>query len=450
MKTNTIQRDMTTGALLPKMIAFTVPFILANLLQTLYTIADMAIVGHFGGTDALAAVSISGQVTILLTLIGTSITNGGQVYIAQLLGQGRKEDMNAAVGTFFSFTGLAGVLVAVVGVCLTPIILGWVNTPAEAMSSGVEYLAVCSGGMIFVFGYNAVCAILRGLGDSTSPTVFVAISAGINIVLDLVLVAGLQWGALGAAIATVISQMIAFLVSLAHLYRHREEAGFDFALRSFRMNRRDLGVLTKLGLPMVLMQMAINISMLYVSSYINHFGVAAASVSGIGNKMYSVVNIVSSASMAAMATIVGQNVGAGKPERATKALGISIGINLLFFALVAVVCLVWPRGVFGVFTGEEEVLAMAGRYLRIAIWAYLGFALMQPINGLIAGVGNSRLSMVIGILDGVFARIGLSLALGNSLGIWGYFWGYSLAGFVTVILGGVYFLSGRWKHRALL
>ncbi len=450
MRNHTIQRNMTEGRLLPQMAAFTLPFIVANLLQTMYTIADLAIVGRFAGTEALAAVSISGQVTILFTLVGNAIANGGQIYTAQLLGQNRQRDMNAAIGTFFSFVALAAVVVAVFGMTLARPVLGRLNTPAEAFSPAVQYLTVCAGGMLFVFGYNAVCAILRGLGDSTSPTVFMAISAVVNILLDLLLVAVLHMGAFGAAIATAASQLLAMVLAVSYLYRHRAEACFDFAPRSFRMNRHDLIVTVQLALPLVCMQLAINVSMLYVSSYINSFGVAAASVSGIGNKMYSVVNIVSSASLAAMATVVGQNIGAGKPERVQRALGLSIAINLAFFALVAAVCLIAPRFVFGVFTDAEEVLAMAPRYLRISVWAYLAFALMQPLNGVILGVGYTRLSMAIGILDGVIARIGLSLLLGHFMGVWGYFWGYSLAGFVTVILAGAYFLSGRWKRRKLL
>ncbi len=450
MKKHALVRDMTTGKLFPLLISFTIPFMLANLLQTLYTVADLAIVGHSGQSSALAAVSISGQVTILLTLLGGSIANGGQIYIAQLIGQKRKEDLNAAIGTFFSLTLILSLVAMLLGVLLAKPALRWMNTPPEALQAATEYLVVCSLGFVFVFGYNSVCAVLRGMGESRAPTVFVAITAAVNIALDLLLVLVFDFGALGAAVATVISQGTAFAASLVFLYRRRQEACFDFKKSSFAIRGDKLLVMVKLSLPLVTMQIAINVSMIYVTSFINSYGVAAASISGIGNKLYSIVNMVSSAFGAAMATVVGQNIGARRPDRVQRALFISIGINLSFFALVTAVSLLFPEEVFRVFTTEEDVLALAAQYMRIAIWAYLGFTLMQPMLGLINGVGNTPLNLVIGICDGVFARIGLSLGLGSVMGMWGYFWGYCLAGMVSVILGWIYFFSGRWKNRKLL
>ena len=450
MNNNTLQRDMTRGPLLPQMISFTLPFILANLLQTFYTMADLAIVGHFAPEGDLAAVSISGQVAMLLTLVGINLANGGQVYSAQLFGQNRRDEINEAVGTFFSFVAIAALVAAALCIFLARPVLGWLNTPELSFDAASGYLRICGVGMIFVFGYNAVCAILRGFGQSMAPTVFVAISSVMNILGDLILVKGLHMGALGAAYATAGSQFLAFLVSLIFLYRNREEAGFDFRLSSFRIHADKLRVILKLAFPLIVMQIALNVSMLLVGSYINRFGVAAASVAGIGNKLYSIVNIVSGAFCAAMATIVGQNIGAGQTDRIRHAMLISVVIDLCFFALIAAAALGAPRFVFRIFTAEEDIIELAPHYLRIAVWAYLSFALMHPTLGLINGVGNTTLNMIIGVLDGVVARIGLSMLLGNRLGMWGYFWGYSLAGLVSVILNWAYYFSGKWKYRKLL
>lgn len=450
MREKTLVRDMTTGKLFPMMLSFTIPFMLANLLQTLYTVADLAIVGHCPQPGALAAVSISGQVTILLTLISSMLANGGQIYIAQLIGQKRRDELNAAIGTFFSLTLILALVATALGVGFARPLLLWMNTPAEALQPAVEYLVVCSLGFIFVFGYNSVCAVLRGMGESKAPTVFVAVTAAVNVVGDLLLVLVFDMGAMGAAIATVLSQAAAFAASLVFLYRRRVDASFDFRAKSFAMKSDKLRVLIKLSLPLIVMQLAINLSMMYVNSYINTFGVAAASLAGIGNKLYSVVNMVSGAFGAALATVVGQNMGAGKHDRVRQGLGIAVSINLCFFALVTAASLLIPEYVFRVFTSDPEVLALAAPYLRIAVWAYLGFALMQPSLGLLNGVGATGLSLCIGILDGVFARIGLSLGLGAQFGMWGYFWGYCLAGMVSVILGWAYFFSGRWKRRKLL
>lgn len=450
MKENKVIHNLTEGPLFRQVVSFTIPFVLANLLQTLYTIADLAIVGHCSQSEALAAVSVSGQVTMLMTIVGNMIASGGQIFIAQLIGQRRNREINRTSGTFLTLSFLTSVVVAVAGCIFARDILAWLNTPAEAIDAAADYLGICSAGMIFVFGYNAVCAILRGMGQSKAPLVFVGITAALNVVGDLILVFGLDMGAKGAAIATVISQAIALFLALRFLYQRREQAHFDFKPASFLPDREKLFVIIKLALPLIAMQLAINISMLYVSSFINAYGVAAASCSGVGNKMFSVVNVVSSAFNASLATIVGQNIGAGRNDRVKKALFVALLINLAFFILVAFLVLVFPEAVFRVFTNDPEVLAMARPYLRIAVWAYLGFALMHPALGLITGVGNTVLNMVIGVLDGVAARVGLSLLLGERLGVWGYFWGFSLAGFVSVIFAWAYVFSGRWKKRKLL
>lgn len=441
---------MTKGPLFPQMIAFTIPFVLANLLQTMYTIADLAIVGHFAPTGDLAAVSISGQITMFMTLIGISIANGGQIYTAQLMGQGRKKDLNSAVGTSLCFSLILAVTVTVLCLILARPILRSLNTPSGSVASAERYLMTCGSGMIFVFGYNAVCAILRGMGESKAPTVFIAVCAVMNVLGDLILVMGLGLGAIGAAAATVASQFTSFLLALFFLYRRRAEAGFDFRPASFRPHRAPLRVIVRLSLPLVVMQLAINLSMLFVNAHINRFGVAAASVAGIGGKLYSIVTIVSSAFSAAMATIVGQNIGAGQIDRIRRAMHIALAINLMFFALIAAVCLLFPRFVFGVFTSDESIIDLAPHYFTIAIWAYLCFALMHPTIGLINGVGNTFYNLLVGVLDGVVARIGLSLLLGERMGMWGFFWGYSLAGSISVLMGWIYYLSGRWKKRRLL
>ena len=447
MEKNNLIRDFTDGKLFSQMIRFTIPFVIANLLQTLYTVVDLAIVGHCADGAAMAAVSIAGEVSMLITLIGSGIANGGQIYIAQLLGQKRRSEMNHAIGTFFTFGIIAAVFVAVVCFAGSRLLLSWLNTPEEAMDSALAYLRMCCPGFLFVFGYNCVCAVLRGMGESKAPTVFVAITAGVNVVGDLILVMGLRWGAFGAALATVLSQAAAFVASLVFLYRRREEAGFDFHRTSFRPEREKLYIILRLAFPLVAMQMAINISMLFVSAYINVFGTAAASISGIGNKLYSVISVVSGAFSAAMATVVGQNLGAGKIHRIRNAMRISVVVNMVFFVLIAVIVLLFPTGVFRIFTNDADVLALAPSYLQIAIWAYLCFALMHPALGLINGVGNTNLSFIIGVLDGVVARIGLSMLLGDHMGMWGYFWGYCLAGSVSVIVGWLYYFSHRWEKR---
>ncbi len=450
MKTKTQIHDMTQGPLLRQMIVFTLPLVLANLLQTLYTLADLAVVGHFAGSEALAAVSVSGQVTIFFTLVGANFASGGQIYVAQLIGQKRRDELGEAIGTILSFILLCSLAVAALGIGLCRPALGWLNTPAEAFDEAADYLRICSLGLIFLFGYNAVCAVLRGMGESKAPTWFIAVSAVVNIIGDLLLVAVFGMGAAGAAIATAVSQAAAFALALWYLIRRSGGSGFTFRLSTLRICPDKLRVIVKLALPLVLMQISIHLSMLYISAYINSFGLAAASLSGVGNKLNSLMTMVSGAFGTAMATIVGQNIGAGQYDRIRRSLGVATAINLAVFLLFAALVLIFPEAVFRLFTDDEEVLSLAPHYLRIAVWSYLFFSLMSPPNGVISGVGNTMLNLGISILDGVVARVGLSLLLGRYYGMWGYFAGYCLAGAVSVILGWAYVLSGRWTRRKLL
>lgn len=450
MKTKIQTQDLTQGPLGRQLIAFTLPLVLANLLQTLYTLVDLAVVGHFAGSGALAAVSVSGQITIFFTLVGTSFASGGQIYVAQLVGHQRRGELGAAIGTILSFVLLCSLVFAALGVGLCDTALGWLNTPAEALDDAADYLRICSVGLIFLFGYNAVCAALRGMGESKAPTWFIAVSAAVNVVGDLLLVAVFDMGAAGAAIATAVSQAAAFALSLWYLLRRSSPDTFEFKLRDLRIEGERLRVMVKLALPLVLMQVSIHLSMLYISAYINDFGTAAASLSGVGNKLNSVMTMVSGAFGTAMATVVGQNIGAGKIDRIRRSIRITTLINLAVFALIAVVVLVFPRAVFAIFTSDAEILDLAPQYLRIAVWSYLFFSLMSPSNGLINGVGNTMLNLGISIMDGVVARVGLSLLLGHIYGMWGYFAGYCLAGVVSVILGWLYVWSGKWTEHKLL
>ncbi len=441
---------MTEGPLLRKILHFSLPLILANLLQTVYTLADLAIIGQFTDSAELAAVSVSGQITIFLTIVGNMLCNGGQVYVAQLVGQKRYKDISSCIGTLFVFILLCGLAMAVLGVAFARPMLRLLNTPAESFESAVRYLSVCSIGLIFLFAGNAICAALRGLGDAKAPTVFIAASSVLNIIGDLLLVKQWPMGAFGAALATAASQLFALILALAYLYRKREACHFDFVLSSFRLVPERLRVIISLALPLALQQIALHASMLYVSACINAYGVAAASLAGIGNKLYSVVSVVSGAMNTAMATASGQNLGAGKPARIKKALGICLLISVAVFLLLAFFSLVTPRAVFMLFSRDEAVLSLAPKYLSIAVWAYLFFALMHPVSGLVMGIGNTRLSALIGILDSLLGRVALSVWLGQAFGMWGYFWGHSLAGGVSALLLWGYYFSGRWKsYKAL-
>ena len=448
----TMINDLTVGSVGKQLLRFSFPFMLSNALQTVYNLVDMVIVGQIVGSTGLSAVSIGGMITWLLTCLAIGYASGGQIYISQLVGSGNHKELNRTIGTLFSVIAIFSLMITVLGIGFHKVLLDLLNTPAEALSQTADYVIVCSAGMFFVYGYNIVSAILRGMGDSKRPFLFIAIAAILNVILDLIFVGplGLQSG--GAALATVVSQTISFVISIIYLYRRRESFGFDFKLRSFAIDLGKFKSLSMLGLPLTVQTTAINVSMLYVTAGINSYGLVYSSVYGIGSKLQSIMFIITNSISTASASMFGQNLGAGKYDRVRKTFWYSNLICVVFFVVVALICLMIPEPIFRLFTADADVIAQASHFMGIHMVMFSGFALMTAGIALINGIGNGSLSLITALLDGVIVRIGLCILMAGPLGfgVWGYFWGNALAGFVSVIIGDYYYFSGLWKKRKLM
>lgn len=444
--------DLTEGNVPKQLMSYAAPFIFASILQSVYGLVDLVVVGQFVGSTGLSAVGISGQVMFLLTAMAIGFSSGGQIVISQLVGSKNLKRLNVTIGTLFSLLGILAIILTILGIIFCPSILSLLNTPEEAYAQAKSYLLICSIGMIFIYGYNGVCATLRGMGESKLPLYFVAIASVVNIVLDLLFVGGFKMQSAGAALATVLGQAVAFICSVIYLYKKRENFGFDFKLSSFKMEEKTAKVIIKLGLPMALQQMLINISMLYVNSCVNQCGLVASAVDSVGGKINGLMGVVCSSMNSAGAAMVAQNIGAGKKDRVVKIFWTSEGICMCFLALIIVLFMGCPTQIFRIFNQEPAVLAMAPTYLRIAIIFYATFATMAAPLSIINGVGNAGLNLGLAILDGFVVRISLTVLLGYTLGMGleGFWLGNALAGFTTTIIGGIYFLSGRWKKRELL
>lgn len=452
MGEKTMIQDLTTGSVAKKLLIFTGPFMLANLLQTAYNMVDMLVVGRFVGSAGLSAVATCGDLGTLCTFISTGFATAGQVMIAQYVGKKDYTSLNRVIGTSFSF--LLGLAVVLMAIALSTVQgqLRLLNVPAEALQDGRDYAVVCYCGMIFIFGYNLVSAILRGMGDSRRPLIFIAVAAVTNLILDLVFVAGLGMGVFGSALATVMGQGLSFVVSLVYLYRRRAQFGFDFKLQSFVPQRQILKNFLRMGIPMAAQQALIVLSMLILMSYINAYGVAVSALTGVGNKLGHIMSIVTSALNMAGASMIAQNLAAGKHDRVRRIVHISLLVGAAMATLMSALMLLFPAGIFGLFNDDPEVLALVPLYVGNAVVNFYGYAARAPFNALVNGLGYARLSFISGLIDGVVGRIGLALLLGITLhlGIQGYWYGSSLAGYAGFFINGAYYLTGRWKTRNLL
>lgn len=448
----TMINDMTRGPLAKQILVFSAPLVMANILQTLYNLVDLAIVGQVVGSEGVSAVAISGQITFLLYALGIGFGNGAQILISQQVGAGDTEGVHRTIGTSLTAHTILSIVVTVLGIIFSAPLLRLLNTPPEAWQDAMDYMFWCCLGIPFIYGYGGLCAILRGMGDSKRPMYIIAISAVTNVILDIILVIGLDMRAEGAAIATSASQVVGFLFALVYLYRHRASFGFDFKKESFRIDKRILKIIVSLAAPLAFMQMAITISMMFVNSWVNAYGVVASAVGGIGSKLFSVASIITNSMQTSEATFSGQNIAAGCHDRVKRSMGFTTLFCMCYWILLAAICLLFPEGVFRLFTSDAEVIAMAPGFLVIQVAMFLSFALMSPPLGFITGIGNAKLNFIIAVADGVVARIGLGLLLAVTcgMGLHGYWWGSALAGFVSVIAGWIYYFSGRWKSRQIL
>ena len=452
MKQKNLINDLTTGSVSKSLVRFAFPLMLSNLLQTVYNMVDMIVVGQFVGKAGLSAVSIGAQLLHLLTFIAMGFSSAGQVLISQYVGAGDRKSVSRTIGTMFTFVLSCAIAMTVLCTIFAKPLLSFMNTPAEAFNSALAYTVTCYIGLFFIYGYNIVSAVLRGMGDSKRPFIIIATAAVTNLVLDLLFVAVFNWGVFGAALATVIAQGVSFMWAIIFLYKHREEFEFDFKASSFRIDNNIFKRLVKLGLPMCLQSAAISFSMLFVISFINAYGVVASAVTGIGNKLGNITSVISQALSVAGAAMTGQCLGAGKHERIPKIIGTSLIINLIFSSVLSIITVLFPEAIFGIFNNEAEVLAMAMTYIPVAVLLYFGSAVRSPFISLINGSGQSRLNLAVGLLDGVICRIGLALLLGITFnwGIKGFWYGHAFAGFVPFLIGGVFFVSGKWKSKKLI
>ena len=444
--------DFTQGNIPKQLIIFATPLFLSSLLQAVYNMIDMIIVGHVLGDVGLSAVSVGGDVSNFLTFIALGFSNAGQVIISRYIGEGKKKEVGKFIATMSSALMLTAVILSTICLLLREPILNVMNTPEEAYLEALGYSTVCMFGMVFIYGYNTISAVLRGMGDSKHPFLFIGIAALLNVVLDVLFVVVIPMGAAGAALATVISQSVSFILCVLFLYSKRASLGFDIKTSYFlRIERNMLSDLVKLGVPMAIKSAAIHFSKLFVNSHINSYGVAVSAFSGIANKINSISNLMSNALNTAGSSMVAQNVGARNYRRVPR-IAISVAaVTLTIAVALSALFLSSPRLIFGIFTTDTDVLAVAMEYIPIAILIFFGSACRAPANAIINGSGNYAVNFATAIFDGIILRIGLSLLFGEymSMGYLGFWLGDALAGFTPMVIGIVFYASGKWKGKSL-
>ena len=447
VKTGTMSRDLTEGPVLPALLSFAVPVLIANLLQTFYNLVDMAIVGQFVGSTALSAVSVGSDVMHIITISMNGLTNATQVQVAKLAAVGDRKALNRLIGNTFSLLAAFSIVLTAALLCLAGPVLSALNTPAAAFGDALSYTVTCYTGIIFISGYGAIGAMLRGMGDSRHPMIFIAVSSAANLVLDIIFVAALGMGAFGAALATVMGQGLSFIWALSFLYRRREQFGFDFAPESFRPDRSVTLRIVRLSIPMLVQNMSVQLSTMYINSFIYAYGVEVTAINGIGTKLSTLSHVVCNSLTRSGSVMISQSVSLKKHGRIKKVVLINTAISVCVAGAASALVLSMPEQVFGLFTNDPAVLAWTSAFLPVLVIRLFAFASRSPGIALINGVGKPRLNFITGIFDGVVMRIGLAMLLGRALGmgVAGFWYGNAIGSFGAFLIACVYFASGKWK-----
>lgn len=397
--------DFTQGSILKKLIAFMIPVLGALILQAAYGAVDLLVVGRFGSTSGLSAVSTGSQVLNLVTFVVTQFAMGITVLIARYLGEKRPEQIGSVIGgSAVVFTMIAvGLFIVMVGFAHPISVL--MQAPKEAVELTSVYVRICGGGIFFIVAYNLLSAIFRGLGDSKSPLLFVFVACIVNVIGDIVLVAGFHMDAAGAAIATVTAQALSVVFAIVILIK--KELPFKITRKDFGLNSQCKKFL-KIGLPLALQEFLTQMSFLALCAFVNRLGLEASSGYGVACKIVNFAMLIPSALMQSMASFVSQNVGAGKPKRAKQSMFTGIGVGLLFGCLVFVLILLKGDVLASLFSTDAAVIQKGFEYLKGFAPETILTAIMFSMVGYFNGNNQTLWVMFQGLFQTLLVRLPMS------------------------------------------
>ncbi len=403
--------NLLSGSVTKSLFRFTVPILCTLLLQVMYGAADLGIVGQFSTVPNASGVTTGSIVMMLVTNAGTGLATGVTILIGQKIGERKRQELGTIVYNAILLFILLSCAVMAGGVVFCDTIVGWMNTPADAITETTQYLTICFMGIPMIFAYNVLGSIFRGFGDSKTPMIAVAIACVLNIVIDLVLVAGFGMGAQGAAIATVSAQAISVILCLV-IAKKNQMLQFTMTKPERIVRPHYLRRYIKLGLPLAIQSVVTNFSFLAITMVVNQFGSVNSVAVGVAEKNVCLIMLLPIAFMQSLSVFVAQNVGAGQIERAKKGLHSSLAVSFAFGLIMAYFTFFYGDRLATLFSGDTAVVAAAAVYLK----AYAIDTLLVPIlfclTGYFNGFGATTFTMVKSILGAVLLRIPLPFLFG--------------------------------------
>lgn len=434
---------MTSGIIWKEILLFSIPLILGNLFQQLYNIVDSIIVGNVVGSNALAAVGAGGSVIQLLVGFCIGASTGAGVVTSQYYGAKNEDGVKKAVHTTLAISFSAGLILSVIGVLLAPWILKVMDTPEEVFDQASSYLQIFFGGIIFSIVYNMSAGILNAVGNSRKTLNYLVIATFTNIGLDLLFVWGLRMGVVGAALATVISQLVSCIFILRFLAKSKDM--YKIRFRNIKFYDNLLPRILRIGLPTGVQSVVISLSNILVQSSVNSFGATVMASYAAFNKIDGIILLpIMSISMAAT-TFCGQNFGAQEVGRIKKGMKTSIGMGSVYALVVGAVMLIFGPYIIHIFTGDQAVIESGIYMMNIMYPFYWLLAIMNIAIGAIRGVGRTMEGMIVSIFSLCVCRvlwIFVALRISHHLGL--LIAGYPITWLIGAVIMMVYVKKGRW------
>ncbi len=422
--------------------------LLGNVFQQFYQIVDSIIVGRVLGKEALAAVGSSFPIIFTLIALIIGISGGINIIIAQYYGAKDLEKVNRAIDTMYIFIFLVSIVLTAIGILFSESIFKLIQLPEDVLPEALTYLNTYLLGLVFFFGFNGTSAVLRGLGDSKTPLYFLIISTTLNIGLDLLFIMKFNMGIRGAALATVIAQGIAFITAVIYLNRYHsfinivlKKLVFDFDI--FRKSM-------KIGLPTGFQHTFVSLGMLALFAIVNGFGTNVIAAYSAAIRIDALATMPAMNFSFALATFVGQNLGANKAERVKKGLNATIIMSSIISLIVTLVVILFGKSLMGMFTRDQEVIKIGWQYLVIVSSFYLVFTGMFTLNGVLRGAGDTLIPMFITLFSLWVVRIPAAWLLSSRMGETGIWWAAPAAWIVGIVASYFYYMTGNWKKKVVV
>ncbi len=448
----TEEHSLLTGSVPKRLAVFAFPLLLANILQSFYNVADMLVIGQIVGDTGLAAIGNASKLCYIINSICIGMTMGGAVLIAQYKGAGDKKGQAESFQMLALLSLVSSLLVTIVSLATYQPLFRILNVPADAYQDACGYMKIICCGTVFVFGYNAVCSVLKGLGDSKSSLCFVGIAAIINIVLDIILVGPFGMGTAGTAYATVTAQGLSFVISLFYLKRHRIFFSAENHSK-FTLQWDKLAAIVKVGLPTTIQMAVVNTAYLLVAGMLNQFGTAVSAASNVGLQINTFAAMPCWAIGQAVTAMAGQCMGAGQVGRARKVIKISLVMNVAVTLVAVIGVQLFAEPLILLFGSTPETVNNSVYYLRICCSVNsLIYAAMYTLDSFAIGVGAANVAMINALLDAVIVRLPVSwlLAFALYMGFPGIYYGQAISPVLPAIVGLLYFVSKKWEHKTLI